>query len=41
MLADESVKPEEKEFALNEIAKVISLPIADFVGEYAKYRSRQ
>jgi len=40
MMADDSLKEEEKEFALAEIARVIQLPVDDFVGHYAKFKSR-
>ena len=40
MMADESVKEEEKEFAMKEMVKAIQLPITDFVGQYTKYKSR-
>lgn len=38
-MSDESVKPEEKEFALAEIAKVIRLPLTEFVTEYGKFKT--
>lgn len=39
MLADASLKDEEKEFAINEISKIIQLPLTDFVTFYGKYKS--
>lgn len=41
MLEDEkAAKPEEKEFALREISKIVSLPIDDFVTQYDKCKSK-
>ena len=39
-MADESLKPEEKEFAFNEVQKVVQIPINDFITQYAKFKSR-
>mmetsp|Transcript_117 Transcript_117/g.172 ORF Transcript_117/g.172 Transcript_117/m.172 type:complete len:174 (+) Transcript_117:1417-1938(+) len=40
MLANEALKPEEKEHALAEVAKVVQIPLSDFLAQYAKFKSR-
>lgn len=39
MMSDASLKPEEKQFALTEIAKVVKLPLTEFVTEYKKFKT--
>ena len=41
MLTDSSVtKAEDKQFGLNEITKLVQLPVNDFIESYAKFKSR-
>lgn len=40
VMANDALKPEDKEFALNEITKVIQLPLNDYVTQFAKFKSR-
>ena len=39
MLADATLKPEERDFALVEISKIVSLPLTDFVTHFVKFSS--
>ena len=39
MLADTALKQEEKDFALVEISKIVSIPLNDFVTHFVKFNS--
>lgn len=40
MMADEALTPADKEFALNEVSKIIQIPVNDFITNYAKFNSK-